>query len=82
MANLNLKKLRNQIDKIDSDLIKILEKGFKTKPFESYLSFFKYSCHPYGGFAPGPTRIMIKIFGLTNVREVSYFYRGVNRLTS
>ncbi len=59
----------------------IKEKGFKTEPFESYLNFFKYGCPPHGGFAPGPTRILMKIFGLTNVREVTYLYRGVNRLT-
>jgi aspartyl-tRNA synthetase len=58
----------------------IKEKGFKTEPFESYLNFFKYGCPPHGGFAPGPTRILMKIFGLTNVREVTYLYRGVNRL--
>jgi len=59
----------------------IEEKGFKIEPFESYLNFFKYGCPPHGGFAPGPSRILMKIFGLTNVREVTYLYRGVNRLT-
>ena len=59
----------------------IKEKGLKTKPFESYLNFFKYGCPPHGGFAPGPTRILMKIFGLSNVREVTFLYRGVNRLT-
>jgi aspartyl/asparaginyl-tRNA synthetase len=64
-------KLRTQIE----------EKGFKTEPFESYLNFFKYGCPPHGGFAPGPTRILMKIFNVSNVREVTYLYRGVNRLT-
>lgn len=59
----------------------IEEKGFKTEPFESYLNFFKYGCPPHGGFAPGPSRILMKIFGLSNVRDVTYLYRGVNRLT-
>jgi aspartyl-tRNA synthetase len=59
----------------------ILEKGFKVEPFESYLNFFKYGCPPHGGFAPGPSRILMKLFGLDNVREVTYLYRGVNRLT-
>lgn len=60
----------------------IEEKGFKIGPFESYLNFFKYGCPPHGGFAPGPTRILMKIFDVGNVREVTYLYRGVNRLTS
>lgn len=59
----------------------IKEKGFKIEPFESYLNFFRYGCPPHGGFAPGPSRILMKILGLANVREVTYLYRGVNRLT-
>lgn len=59
----------------------IKEKGFKLKPFEGYLNFFKYGCPPHGGFAPGPSRMIMKILNLSNVREVTYLYRGVKRLT-
>jgi nondiscriminating aspartyl-tRNA synthetase len=59
----------------------IEEKGFSVDPFDSYLSFFKYGCPPHGGFAPGPTRMLMRIFNVSNVREVTYLYRGVNRLT-
>lgn len=59
----------------------IEEKGFKLEPFESYLNFFKFGCPPHGGFAPGPSRLLMKILGLTNVREVTYIYRGIKRLT-
>ena len=59
----------------------ILDKGFKLEPFESYLNFFRYGCPPHGGFAPGPTRMLMKIFYTSTVREVTYIYRGVNRLT-
>ena len=59
----------------------IEEKGFKLEPFESYLNFFKYGCPPHGGFAPGPSRLLMKILGLTNVREVTFIYRGIKRLT-
>ncbi len=59
----------------------IQDKGFKLEPFENYLSFFKYGCPPHGGFAPGPSRILMRIFNVNNVREVTYLYRGVNRLT-
>lgn len=59
----------------------IKEKGLKLKPFEGYLNFFKYGCPPHGGFAPGPTRMLMKILNLNNVREVTYLYRGVKRLT-
>jgi nondiscriminating aspartyl-tRNA synthetase len=59
----------------------ILEQGLTLEPFKSYLNFFEYGCPPHGGFAPGPTRILMKLFGLENVREVTYLYRGVNRIT-
>lgn len=59
----------------------IIEKGLNPESFKDYLAFFKYGCPPHGGFAPGPTRMLMKLFGVTNVREVTYLYRGVNRLT-
>ncbi|MDO8570447.1 MAG: aspartate--tRNA(Asn) ligase [Candidatus Daviesbacteria bacterium] len=59
----------------------IEEKGFGIKPFESYLSFFRYGMPPHGGFAPGPSRMVMKMLNLNNVREVTYLYRGPNRLT-
>lgn len=59
----------------------IVEKGFKVEDFESYLEFFKYGCPPHGGFAPGPTRILMQLLEVENVREVTYLYRGVKRLS-
>lgn len=64
-------KLQNQIK----------QQGLPLKPFGSYLNFFKYGCPPHGGFAPGPSRIIMKMLGLQNVREVTFLYRGVKRLT-
>lgn len=58
----------------------ISEKGFKLEDFENYLEFFKYGCPPHGGFAPGPTRILMQLLEVKNVREVTYLYRGVKRL--
>lgn len=58
----------------------ILEKGFKEEEFKGYLSFFKYGCPPHGGFAPGPTRILMQMLGVKSVREVTYLYRGVKRI--
>ena len=59
----------------------IKEKGLPLEPFQPYINFFRYGCPPHGGFAPGPTRILMKMLGFDNVREVTYLYRGVNRLT-
>ena len=59
----------------------IKEQGLNIASFETYLNFFRYGCPPHGGFAPGPTRMLMKIFNLPNVREVTYLYRGVKRLS-
>jgi len=56
------------------------EKGLKLKPIQFYLNFFKYGCPPHGGFGLGPSRMLMKIFNIGNVREVTYLYRGVKRL--
>ena len=57
------------------------EKGLKLEPIRHYLNFFKYGCPSHGGFGLGPTRMLMKIFNINNVREVTYLYRGVKRLT-
>lgn len=58
----------------------IEEKGLNVSDFETYINFFKFGCPPHGGFAPGPSRMLMKLLGLSNVREVTYLYRGVKRL--
>lgn len=56
------------------------EKELKLEPIQFYLNFFKYGCPPHGGFGLGPSRMLMKIFNVGNVREVTYLYRGVKRL--
>jgi aspartyl-tRNA synthetase len=56
------------------------EKGLKLESIKYYLNFFKYGCPPHGGFGLGPTRMLMKVFNIRNVREVTYLYRGVKRL--
>jgi aspartyl-tRNA synthetase len=56
------------------------EKGLSLKPIRFYLNFFKYGCPPHGGFGLGPSRMLMKVFNVGNVREVTYLYRGVKRL--
>lgn len=59
----------------------IKEKGLKPETFRDYLNFFKYGCPPHGGFAFGVARGLMKIFNLPNIRETTYLYRSVKRLT-
>lgn len=56
------------------------EKKLNLKLIDFYLDFFKYGCPPHGGLGFGPTRFLMQILGLSNVREVTYLYRGVKRL--
>jgi len=56
------------------------EKGVTLEPIQYYLDFFKYGCPPHGGLGAGPSRMLMKIFNVENVREVTYLYRGIKRL--
>ncbi|MEM4203991.1 MAG: aspartate--tRNA(Asn) ligase [Candidatus Methanomethylicaceae archaeon] len=56
------------------------EKGISTSSIQFYLDFFKYGCPPHGGLGFGLTRMMMSLLGLKNVREVTFLYRGPNRL--
>jgi aspartyl-tRNA synthetase len=47
---------------------------------KSYLSCFNYGCPPHGGFGFGLSRMLMNLLGYNNVREVTYLYRGVDRL--
>ncbi|MEK6558160.1 MAG: aspartate--tRNA(Asn) ligase, partial [Candidatus Margulisiibacteriota bacterium] len=57
------------------------EKGLSLQPIQYYLDFFRYGCPPHGGFGFGLTRMLMVMLGAKSVREVTYLYRGVNRLT-
>lgn len=56
------------------------EKGLSLEPIQFYLNFFKFGCPPHGGVGFGPSRFVMQVLGLDNVREVTYLYRGVKRL--
>lgn len=57
------------------------EKGMSIQSIQHYLDFFKYGCPPHGGYGHGPERLLMKIFGVESIREISFIYRGVKRLT-
>lgn len=58
-----------------------VEKGYSLEPLQHYLNFFRYGCPPHGGFGVGLTRILMVMLNRKSVREVTYLYRGPNRLT-
>lgn len=56
------------------------EKGLHKEPLEFYFNFFKYGCPPHGGLGLSPSRLLMKLLNVSNVREVTYLYRGPKRL--
>jgi nondiscriminating aspartyl-tRNA synthetase len=57
------------------------EKQISQESIRFYLDFFRFGCPPHGGYGFGLTRFLMTLLGLKNVREATYVYRGVNRLT-
>ncbi len=56
------------------------EKNVEVGPIQYYLDFFRYGAPPHGGFGFGLTRLLMQMLGQENVREVTFLYRGPNRL--
>ena len=56
------------------------EKRVEIGPIQYYLDFFRYGAPPHGGFGFGLTRLLMQMLGQDNVREVTFLYRGPNRL--
>lgn len=59
----------------------VADKGIDEKTIIDYINYFRYGCPPHGGLGAGPNRMIMKILGLENIREATYLYRGVKRLT-
>lgn len=59
----------------------VSEKGISAESLSHYLDFFRYGCPPHGGYGFGLTRMLMLLLELKNVREVTYLYRGPNRLS-
>lgn len=58
-----------------------VDKGLRPEEMDFYLNFFNYGCPPHGGLGLGLTRLLMLLLNEPNVREVTYLYRGPNRLT-
>jgi len=57
------------------------EKGMSLELLQHYLNFFRYGCPPHGGAGIGPGRMIMLLLNIDSIREASYIYRGVKRLT-
>ncbi len=56
------------------------DKKINLELIKDYLNFFKYGCPPHGGFAVSPTRFLMLLLGVKNVREVTFLPRDTERL--
>jgi len=57
-----------------------IEKGMNLEELKDYLNFFRFGCPPHGGVGIGPARLIMKILGLSNVKEACFLPRDVHRL--
>lgn len=57
-----------------------VEKKLNLNLIEDYLNFFKYGCPPHGGFGLSPTRLLMILLDIKNVREVTFVPRDTERL--
>ncbi len=57
-----------------------IEKGLPLESIDFYLNFFKYGVPPHGGYGFGLTRFLMKLFDVESIRDVTFLYRGPNRV--
>jgi len=55
-------------------------KGLGHEALDFYFNFFKYGVPPHGGYGFGLTRFLMRLFDAESIRDVTYLYRGPNRV--
>ena len=56
------------------------ELGMDLKELGFYLDFFRYGVPTHGGFGMGLNRVLMLMLQQSSIREVTYLFRGPNRL--
>jgi nondiscriminating aspartyl-tRNA synthetase/aspartyl/glutamyl-tRNA(Asn/Gln) amidotransferase B subunit len=69
-----------RIHDYDEQIAKMKAQGLNPDDFRSYLEAHKYGLPPHGGLGIGLERFVMKLLGLSNVRQASMFPRDINRL--
>jgi len=57
-----------------------LEKDMNLESLDFYLNFFRYGMPPHGGYGFGLTRFLMRLFDVESIRDVTFLYRGPNRV--
>ncbi len=58
-----------------------IEKGMEPRSVQYYIDFFRYGCPPHAGGALSPSRLLMLMLNLGNVREATFLPRDRRRLT-
>ena len=69
-----------RIHDYQEQLDKMHAQGLDPEDFKYYLEAHKYGLPPHGGLGIGLERLVMKLLGLSNVRQASMFPRDINRL--
>ncbi len=67
--------------RVDVLVAQAKEKGLEPEELDFYLDFFRYGVPPHGGFGMGLSRVIMLLLHQPSIREVTYLFRGPNRLT-
>jgi len=67
--------------RVDVLVAQAKEKGLDPEELGFYLDFFRYGVPPHGGFGMGLSRVIMLLLHQPSIREVTYLFRGPNRLT-
>ncbi|MBL3685848.1 aspartate--tRNA(Asn) ligase [Leucobacter zeae] len=67
----------HRIDVLEAQAV---EKGMDPTELGFYLDFFRYGVPPHGGFGMGLNRVLMLMLQQSSIREVTYLFRGPNRL--
>ena len=66
--------------RIDVLIAQAKDKGLEPEELDFYLDFFRYGVPPHGGFGMGLSRVIMLLLHQPSIREVTYLFRGPNRL--
>jgi aspartyl-tRNA synthetase len=66
--------------RIDVLIAQAKDKGLEPAELDFYLDFFRYGVPPHGGFGMGLSRVIMLLLHQPSIREVTYLFRGPNRL--
>lgn len=67
--------------RLDKLTMQAKEKGRSLEPLQHYFDFFRFGCPPHGGCGIGLERLLMVMLDRETIREVTYLYRGPNRLS-